>query len=207
MQKRGGQAPAKRKMREAARAARAAAHADAAASAREALQRHGLDFLKRAPGIVSGFVPYESEIDLTGLFERLAGEGWTTCLPVVIAKGQPLEFRPWRPGGGLEEGVWGIPVPPASAGTVKPDVLLVPLLAFDAHGYRLGYGGGFYDRTLKALRREKEVCAVGVAFAAQEVDAVPHEAHDEPLDWILTENGARKVARDRAGRPGSALCG
>jgi 5-formyltetrahydrofolate cyclo-ligase len=198
MPQRGGVERAKTELRTAARARRAAAHAACAQRSRDKLCAAGLGFLGRAPGIVSGFHPYTDEIDCTGLMARLAQEGWTTCLPVVVAAGQALEFRVWRPGEPLEPGAWGILAPLGGAAVVRPDVLLVPLLAFDAQGYRLGYGGGFYDRSLAALRRDGRVTAVGVAFAAQEVGALPRAPHDEPLDWILTESGARRFETEAA---------
>ena len=151
-------------------------------------------------GQVSGFTlagpencfrvfPYKSEIDTRPLLGKLAGEGWTTCLPIVIALGEPLIFRRWLPGEPTVPGVWGIPRPTDDAALVEPDVLLVPLMAFDRQGFRLGYGGGFYDRTLELLRAKKPIVAIGVAYAAQEVDFVAHDAHDQPLDFVMTERG------------------
>jgi 5-formyltetrahydrofolate cyclo-ligase len=143
----------------------------------------------REQSIVSGFFPYKSEIDVRPLLGRLAGEGWTTCLPIVIGKGEPLIFRRWLPGEPTEPGVWDIPKPLDTAQEVRPDVLLVPLMAFDVKGYRLGYGGGFYDRTLDLLRKRKQITAIGVAYAAQHVDSVPHDSHDQPMDYVMTEKG------------------
>ena len=137
--------------------------------------------------VVSAFHPYQSEIDTRALLGKLAGEGWTTCLPIVLGKGLPLEFRRWLPGEPLVSGVWGIRRPPDSSPVVEPDVLIIPLLAFDRAGYRLGYGGGFYDRTLEKLRAFKKVVAIGVGYSAQEVTAVPHGDHDQPLDYMMTE--------------------
>jgi 5-formyltetrahydrofolate cyclo-ligase len=139
--------------------------------------------------VVSAFFPYKSEIDARLLLGKLAGEGWTTCLPIVIALREPLVFRRWLPGEPTIPGVWGIPRPTCDAPIVEPDVLLVPLMAFDRKGYRLGYGGGFYDRTLELLRAKKTIIAIGVAYAAQEVDSVPHDSHDQALDFIMTEKG------------------
>ena len=137
--------------------------------------------------VVSAFFPYKSEIDTRPLLGKLAGEGWTTALPIVIALGEPLIFRRWLPGEPTVPGVWDIPRPTDDAPLLEPDVLLVPLMAFDRKGYRLGYGGGFYDRTLSLLRAKKPITAIGVAYAAQEVDSVPHDAHDQPLDFVMTE--------------------
>jgi 5-formyltetrahydrofolate cyclo-ligase len=137
--------------------------------------------------VVSAFHPYQSEIDTRLLLGKLAGEGWTTCLPIVLGKGLPLEFRRWLPGEPLIKGVWGIERPPETSPVVEPDVLIIPLLAFDRKGYRLGYGGGFYDRTLEKLRVLKNIVAIGVGYSGQEVEAVPHAAHDQPLDYMMTE--------------------
>ena len=111
---------------------------------------------------------------------------------MVIAKNTPLVFRQWAPGDALVLGRWNIKVPPEEAPEVLPDVLLVPLLAFDRRGFRLGYGGGFYDRTLEKLRTLKKVTAIGIAYAGQEVDAVPYEEFDQRLDWIMTEKESFK---------------
>ena len=183
-------AKAKRKLRKQAGKQRKMLHADLAETARQRLKETGLDFLERtSPGIVSGFHPYGSEIDCRALMHRLAGEGWTTCLPVVTGPAKPLIFREWGRDEPLEDGAWDIPVPTEDAAEVEPEVLLVPLLAFDGAGYRLGYGGGFYDRTLELARSERGIVAIGVAFSGQKVKAVPHGDLDEPLDWMLTEVG------------------
>ncbi|MEM1307493.1 MAG: 5-formyltetrahydrofolate cyclo-ligase [Pseudomonadota bacterium] len=112
----------------------------------------------------------------------------TTALPVMRGRGQPLDFHSWQPGEPLVTVQWGIKEPPASAPRVRPSVLLVPLLAVDALGYRLGYGGGFYDLTLGDLRRDNgpPVIAVGLAFDQQCVDVLPRDAYDEPVDALLT---------------------
>ena len=143
-------------------------------------------------GAVSGFYPYLSEISVLELLGRLASAGWATALPVVVAKDEPLIFRRWSPGEALVSGLWGIQIPPGTALEVSPDVLLVPMLAYDARGYRLGYGGGFYDRTLAKLRASKKITAIGVAYSGQEVEEVPHDEHDQPLDWIMTERETMK---------------
>jgi len=144
---------------------------------------------KEGFNIVSAFHPVRSEIDTRPLLKRLTGEGWTTCLPVVIAEGQPLKFRTWLHGDEMVPGFMSIEEPHERAVEVEPDVLMVPMLAFDRKGYRLGYGGGFYDRTLKLLRAKKKIIAIGAAYAAQEVDHVPHADHDQPLDFVMTERG------------------
>jgi 5-formyltetrahydrofolate cyclo-ligase len=167
---------------------RKSAHEQVASTAGLALA--GLHFpVEPVPGrsVVSAFFPYKSEIDTRPLVGKLAGEGWTTALPIVIALGQPLVFRRWLPGQPTVPGMWDIPQPMENSPLVEPDVLLVPMLAFDGKGYRLGYGGGFYDRTLEVLRAKKSIVAIGVAFAAQQVDSVVRSAHDQPLDYVMTE--------------------
>ena len=138
--------------------------------------------------VVSGFFPFRSEIDTRPLLGRLAGEGWTTCLPIVLGEGLPLEFRHWLPGEPTIKNVMNIDRPSEDSPVVEPDVLIVPLLSFDPQGYRLGYGGGFYDRTLAKLRAKKTVIAIGAAYSAQQVEHVLHGDHDQPLDYVLTEN-------------------
>ena len=153
-----------------------------------ALAARGLPVTRNAQtAVISAFHSFDTEISTFELFDKLVADGWTTALPVVVAKNTPLVFRQWAPGDALVMGRWNIKIPPEEAPEVLPDVLLVPLLAFDRRGYRLGYGGGFYDRTLEKLRALKRVTAIGVAYAGQEVDAVPYEEFDQRLDWIMTE--------------------
>ena len=179
----------KRQARGEASRRRAAAHELLRESAKRALAERGLPFAKTPrQQIVSGFFPYKSEISTLPLLKRLAGEGWTIAMPVVIGEGLPLTFRAWAVGEPTVPGIWNIPVPAETAPELLPDVLLVPMLAFDAKGYRLGYGGGFYDRTLVKLRALKPVVAVGVAYAGQEVAEVPRASYDQPLDYVMTEN-------------------
>lgn len=189
-------AAAKAEARKAAAKVRAVAHKQVGKHASAVLADQGLAFLgDNGPAIVSGFYPYQSEIDLLVLLDRLKGEGWTTCLPIVLGAGRPLVFRAWAPGEPTETGAWDIPIPEASARPVEPDVMLVPLLAFDRQGYRLGYGGGFYDRTIEAFRAAKPLVTIGVAFASQEVEKVVRGEHDQPLDWVLTEQGPIRTAQ------------
>jgi len=138
--------------------------------------------------ILSGFMPLKSEINPLPLMKKLAEAGATLALPVVAGRGKPLIMRAWRWGEPLDEGVWGIREPKPVAPEVEPDILLVPLLAFDRAGNRIGYGAGYYDMTIARLRARKPVTAVGVAFAVQEVPAVPATPRDERLDLVLTEN-------------------
>ncbi|MBI2240750.1 MAG: 5-formyltetrahydrofolate cyclo-ligase [Magnetospirillum gryphiswaldense] len=142
--------------------------------------------------VVAGYWPMGDEIDPRPLLEILAGRGCVIGLPVVMARGQPLVFRQWEVGDTLEQGLHGTCHPAAHAAEVHPDLLLVPLLAFDSQGYRLGYGGGYYDRTLAGLRDRAYVTAIGVGFAAQQVQAVPRDKYDQRLDMILTEQGLLK---------------
>jgi 5-formyltetrahydrofolate cyclo-ligase len=142
-----------------------------------------------APGtIVSGFMPLKSEINPLPLLRKLADGGAALALPVVAGRGKPLIMRSWQWGEPLVAGVWGIREPAPEAPTVDPDILLVPLLAFDRNGHRIGYGAGYYDLTIARLRAKKPIAAVGIAFAAQEVETVPITASDAPLDLVLTEN-------------------
>lgn len=184
---------AKKEMRRQAKAARKEAFARLGAGASEAIARHGIAFAGRpAPAIVSGFLAIGDEIDPTPLIERLICGGYRICLPVMEGKGKPLVFRAWSPGDPLAETTWGIREPLPEADVLDPDIVLGPLLAFDAEGYRLGYGGGFYDRTLARLRALKPIVSIGIAFDEQRVDAVPHVDYDERLDWILTPTGPLK---------------
>jgi 5-formyltetrahydrofolate cyclo-ligase len=142
-----------------------------------------------APGaIVSGFMPLKSEINPLPLMRKLAEQGAKLALPAVAGRGKPLIMRAWAWGEALASGVWGIREPKPGAAEVEPDILLVPLLAFDRTGHRVGYGAGYYDMTIARLRTRKAVTAVGIAFAAQEVPAVPSTPRDERLDLVLTEH-------------------
>ena len=134
--------------------------------------------------IVSGYWPMRHEFDVRPLLGALHERGHPCALPVVMGRGQALEFRAWAPGDALIDAAYGTRVPPESAAAVTPGLLLVPLLAYDERGYRLGYGGGFYDRSLAALMSP---IAVGCAYDAQAIDAVPTDDHDRRLDWIVTE--------------------
>jgi 5-formyltetrahydrofolate cyclo-ligase len=160
---------------------------------------HGLRFLAGGDAamveqkpVVSGFLSIGDELDTDPLLQSLHADGFPLCLPVMRGKRNPLIFRSWQPGDTMGETLWGIREPEAHRAVVVPRILLVPLLAFDRAGYRLGYGGGYYDRTLRGLRSTGAVVAVGLAFDEQEVDAVPHLDYDERIDWVLTPSGARK---------------
>ncbi|MEE8393135.1 MAG: 5-formyltetrahydrofolate cyclo-ligase [Rhodospirillales bacterium] len=150
------------------------------------------------PGaIIAGYWPVGGEMDTRPLMSRLHGDGYICVLPVVKNTGAPLAFRRWRPGDVLEPGVHGIPVPGAKSPELTPQVVLTPLLAYDEDGYRLGQGGGYYDRTLQSLRAAAAILAVGIAYDGQQVPPLPREPHDEPLDWLVTD---KRVLSFEAGR-------
>jgi len=139
--------------------------------------------------VVSGFMPLKSEINPLALMKKLAGAGARLALPAIAGRGRPLIMRAYAFGDELARGQWGIREPKPDAPDVAPDILIVPLAAFDRLGNRIGYGAGYYDMTIAALRAKKKVIAVGIAFAAQEIDQVPVTPRDERLDLVLTERG------------------
>jgi 5-formyltetrahydrofolate cyclo-ligase len=171
---------------------------------KEAFERHGaeasrkiaaqgLDFLGVKPdSVVSGFAAIRDEINPAPIMTWLQAEGFRLALPVMQGKGKPLLMRSWSPGDAMAPAMWGIAEPTEDKPVLEPDVVLVPLLAFDSRGYRLGYGGGFYDRTLSRLRKLKRIVAVGLAYDEQKVDVVPAESYDEKLDWVLTPSGPQQ---------------
>jgi 5-formyltetrahydrofolate cyclo-ligase len=139
---------------------------------------------------LSGYMSMRTEIDPRA---AMASYGGPVSVPVITGRDQPLRFRRWTPGCPMEQGEFGAMIPVAGD-WIEPEVLIVPLLAFDARGFRLGYGGGYYDRTLAKLRMLGPRLAIGFAFAAQEVDAVPTDATDQRLDMIVTEAGLRRFS-------------
>lgn len=144
--------------------------------------------------VVAGYWPIITEIDVRPLLAKIEDRGCPLALPVLVAADQPLIFRRWRPReDALIAGAHGTMFPPATAPAVVPDVVFVPGLAFDREGYRLGQGGGHFDRTLRALRRQKAICAIGVGYAVQRVERVPRGPHDEKMDWLLSEAGMERV--------------
>ncbi len=184
-------AEAKRAARKTAQDARKTAHAAGAAAAAQALAERFLEAVDPAPGaVVSAFLSIGSELDTGPLIAALRARGCRIALPCVEGPARPLTFRLYEEGDALVEESFGTRAPAPEAEAVDPDILIVPLLAFDRAGYRLGYGGGFYDRTLEALRARKRALAVGIAYAAQEVARVPREATDQPIDRIVTEREA-----------------
>ena len=187
---------AKQQLRAIAKSIRADAFARHGRSASEEIAAHGLDFANRQAGLtVSGFFAINDEIDPQPLMLRLVDDGHHLALPTLQGPGKPLLFRRWHPGDPMAEQRWGIREPLPSAPQVQPNVILVPLLAFDGQGYRLGYGGGYYDRTLAEARATRSVTAVGLAYDAQEVQSVPHDDYDQRLDWVLTPSGPRKFSQ------------
>lgn len=152
--------------------------------------QHFLSNVPLQPGsVVAGFWPIRDELDIRPLLARLMDSGHRLCLPAVVARDAPLEFREWAKGGALYDAGFGTLAPDADAAQLQPDVMLLPLLGFDRHGTRLGYGGGYYDRTLAALPQRPRL--IGFAFACQEFDHIPRDSHDVPLDGVVTEAGAR----------------
>ncbi len=140
--------------------------------------------------IVSGFMPMRSEISPLPLMRKLAAAGAQLALPAIAGRGKPLIMRAYQFGDVLARGQWGIREPKPDAAEVAPDILLVPLAAFDRAGHRIGYGAGYYGMTIHALRARKPVIAIGLAFAAQEIPQVPSTARDERLGLVLTEREA-----------------
>jgi 5-formyltetrahydrofolate cyclo-ligase len=174
----------KAEARKSAFAARKAAYAAGQGQAAELLA----DFLAAHQGkALAGYMPMRTEIDPLA---AMAAHQGPVCVPVIIANGQPLRFREWSPGCRMEMGAFGAEIP-AEGAWIEPEVLIVPLVGFDARGYRLGYGGGFYDRTLQGLRAKRPTLAVGFAFDAQEMPEVPIDEFDQKLDAMVTETGVR----------------
>jgi 5-formyltetrahydrofolate cyclo-ligase len=174
-------------LRQEATALRDALPADARKAAAEAIAARKFP-LTMTPGIiVSGFMPLKSEINPLPLMQKLAEAGARLALPAIAGRGKPLIMWAWEFGAPLDRGQWGIREPKPDAPEVEPDILVVPLLAFDREGFRIGYGAGYYDMTIHRLRALKPVTAVGIAFAAQEVPKIPTTPRDERLDLVLTE--------------------
>jgi 5-formyltetrahydrofolate cyclo-ligase len=174
-------------LRTAALSARDGLSSEQRAAAAAAIAARGLPVAIAPGAIVSAYSPIRSEIDPAPLMRVLASQGARLALPAVLARGKALAFRAWSPNDRLMLGPLGILEPSPAAAEVVPDILLVPLAAFDRLGHRIGYGAGHYDFTLAHLRKVKPVTAIGLAFAAQEIDAVPALQHDVALDYVLTE--------------------
>jgi 5-formyltetrahydrofolate cyclo-ligase len=177
----------KAELRRAALARRDALPAAERQQAAEAIAARAFPLAITTGAIVAGFMPMRSEINPLPLMRRLAAAGARLALPVVAGRGKPLIMRAWAFGEPLASGIWGIREPQAAAREVAPDIVIVPLLAFDRAGHRIGYGAGYYDLTIAALRARQALVAAGLAFAAQEIAAVPASPRDAPLDLVLTE--------------------
>jgi 5-formyltetrahydrofolate cyclo-ligase len=141
--------------------------------------------------IVSGFFPMKTEFSPLPLMRVLEKKGALLALPRIVGRGNPLSMRAWKFGDPLVSGQWGIREPAPDAPAVAPDIFIVPFAAYDRRGYRVGYGAGYYDMTIASLKAKKKVITVGFGFSAQEVRACPVEAHDQRLDYVLTETGLR----------------
>jgi len=182
--------PSKGDLRKIALDARDAMDVAVRAAASEKLAARGLPFEIAAGTIVSGYSPIRSELDPAPLMRKLAERGARLALPAVMARGKSLVFRAWSPTDRLTLGPLGILEPSPAMAELVPDVMLVPCAAFDRLGHRIGYGAGHYDFTLAHLRKAKPITTVGLAFATQEIKAVPALAHDVALDYVLTEKKA-----------------
>lgn len=156
------------------------------AEAAEAIAARGFP-LRVAGQRVSGFMPIKTEINPVPLMRRAVAEGATLALPIIRGRGQALDMHDWALDAPLDKRQWGIREPRFDTKVVFPDIVITPLAAFDRRGYRVGYGAGYFDMTLNELRARKNIVAIGMAFACQEVDAVPTEPHDARLDFVLTE--------------------
>jgi 5-formyltetrahydrofolate cyclo-ligase len=174
-------------LRTAALARRDALSSTQRAIAAQAIATRGLP-IEIIPGtVVAGYSPIRSEIDPTPLMRRLADQGAQLALPVITARDQPLKFRAWSPADELRRGALGILEPMPDAIEIIPDIVLVPLAAFDRAGHRIGYGAGYYDRTLEQLCTFRPVAPIGLGFAVQEIGHIPALAHDVALEYVLTE--------------------
>ncbi|RJF77151.1 5-formyltetrahydrofolate cyclo-ligase [Rhodopseudomonas palustris] len=180
-------APSKNDLRTAALARRQALSAAERDAAAAAIAARGLPVELTADAVVSGYAPIRGELDPHPLMQALGARGARLALPAVEQPGQPLRFHAWQPGDAMIRSPLGIDEPRRDAPELIPDILLVPLAAFDTLGHRIGYGAGYYDRTLEALRAARPIVTVGLAFAVQQIAAVPAAAHDVALDYVLTE--------------------
>ena len=155
--------------------------------AAEAIAARALPVEVKLSAIVAAFMPMKTEINPLPLVRKYADAGAQLALPCVAGRGHPLIMRAWKFGDPFKAGQWGIREPVPEAPQIYPDILIVPLACFDRAGHRVGYGAGYYDMTIHALRAKKKINAIGIAFAAQEIAKVPATEHDERLDLVLTE--------------------
>ena len=142
------------------------------------------------PNVIAGFYPFNHEVNTLPLMSKLYSLGVELCMPITPENNKPLKFKEWHPKSVLQKGRFGILEPPKASRTIQPDLLLVPLLAYDKFGNRLGYGGGFYDRTLKELLMlNKYTTSIGLAFESQKCNKLPKDSYDVPLNSLLNEKG------------------
>lgn len=165
-----------------------AEHARLSALLEEHLAR---EFAHRVPGVIAFCWPIRGEFDARALIGKLLGRGWRACMPVVERIAAPMAFKPWDPAAAMSVDPYGIPVPATSLVSPPPDIVLLPLVAFDARGFRLGYGGGYFDRTLAALAHRPAAWGVGFELA-RTADLRP-QVHDIPLDLVVTESGVFRI--------------
>ena len=185
---------AKAGLRATAHKKRAAIYSNLRTDAAKAAAEHFWAGVTFAPGeVVAVYWPIRDELDCKPVLTRLVDAGQPVCLPVVLGDGLPLELRLWEEGTPLFPSGFGTLAPAETAPVVEPDTIVMPLLGFDKHGTRLGYGGGYYDRTLAMLSKTPRL--IGYAFANQELDHVPRDSHDVPLDAVVTEAGYRSFAK------------
>ena len=186
---------AKAALRIKAHAARAALPQADRADAALAVTQHFFEGIAlRAGDVVAAYWRIRDELDCQPILVRLMDSNQTVVLPVVLGPEEPLDLRVWEQGASLYEAGFGTLAPSELAPKAEPDIVIMPLLGFDKQGTRLGYGGGYYDRTLASMRKKPKL--IGLAFAAQELEAIPREAHDVPLDAIVTEAGVRHFGSD-----------
>lgn len=153
-------------------------------------------FTRHDRGVVAGYWPVKSEVDVLPLLEKWRETGKKVALPVVVERNAPLSFYLWTPETPMRDSDWGIKEPYVGKDqAVLPDIVLVPLVAFDRQGRRLGYGGGYYDRTLRELSRIKSFITIGMGYASQECEMIPAEDHDVTLDYIVTEKEVYRVKK------------
>ena len=156
---------------------------------------HGLKI--GSDSIVSGYWPISGEIDIRNLMGQLIEKSVSVCLPVTVRPGAPMIFRSWKISDKLLPGQYGVQQPEITRTKLEPDTVIVPLLAFDSLGNRLGYGRGYYDSTISSLRQKRKILTIGVAFDCQEVSSVPFNDRDERLDWVITEKRVIRIGLDQ----------
>lgn len=190
---------AKSAARDAARLARVEAQVQAGREAKSQFAAHFFKSVATASELsIAAYAPMGTEADPGEILRQAHDLGHLCGLPRIVAKGAPLAFHRWRPGDALEPGPYGTREPALSKPQFRPDIVIVPLLAFDAAGHRLGYGGGFYDRTLASLRGDgRPLLALGLAFCGQEVDQLVTGPYDERLDGVICEKGVRYFSAAR----------